>query len=167
MDLYLINNNDKLDLHSPNKAEEDSGLVHLLKNITRKLTSNESYLLHMASQSDEVKIYHSGDESTMRKKYEKLISKTVISNGLMLAFTSIAAIVSYVPPMTFIPFISIPLITLAISNYKLLTGARKSLEKSKFMKHEEISTLENMRDKEEKGQHDFKDEFLADIYSKY
>lgn len=163
MELYLINNG----IRSPKKLDKTSGLIKIIDGTVNKLTDETSRLIGHTGNCEEVKVYYGASEKEAKQEYKRIVSSTIRKNGLLLALNSAIAIVSYLPPLTFIPFASLPFITLAINNYHAIAGAKKGAAKTRFIKHEELATLEELLKEQTRQEYSFKDSFLQDIYETF
>lgn len=167
MELYLINNKNKAELRSPNKPEPKSGLVKLVDSAIRTMTDRTSYLVRTAGNCEEIHVQHGTDSDTAKKQFGKIITKTIAKNAALFAVNSTITVVTYIPPLTFIPWISMPFAILAANNISLIAGARKGAEKAEFARNEEVSILEEMLKHEKKTYYDFQDGFLQKLYTAY
>lgn len=167
MELYLINRNKKTDIKSPHKSEKISGLVKVVENIVNTLTDNTSNLIRTAGNCEEVMVYYSLDETLAKQQYDRIVSRTVAINGTLLAVNSAIVVCTYIPPLIFVPLISIPFLTLAINNYSVVAGAKKVKTKAEFKRHDELPKLEGLLKRDALEDYTFEDQFLQQLYTEY
>jgi len=167
MRLYLINHCDKVIISGYRKSEKVSGLVKVVDNLIEKMTDKTSNLIRNAGECEQIEIHYGSDKEQAIKNYNNIVSRTIKKNAILLGVNSTLALLSYIPPFTVVPLISVSLVTMAINNYSLISRAKKSQSKAEFLFNNEISVLEKLLKSHDNSPFGFCDKHLQELYNRY